>query len=68
MASFQQPQNAHLTPITEMSDGEIFDGFDATLFALSYPEKSASNNNSGIESNGPSPPAKKLQVKRLARL
>ena len=36
-------KNAHLPPITETSDGEIFDGFDTASFAPSYPEKSVSN-------------------------
>jgi len=60
-------KNAHLTPIAETSNGEIFDGFNATLFAPSYPEKSVSDNDLGIESDGPLPPAKKLQVKKTGK-
>lgn len=60
-------KNAHLTPIAETSDGEIFDGFDAASFAPSYPEKSVSDDDSDIESDGPPPPAKKLQVEKTGK-
>jgi len=60
-------KNAHLTPIAETSNGEIFNYFNATLFVPSYSEKSVSNDDSGIESDGPLPPAKKLQVKKTGK-
>jgi len=60
-------KNTHLTLIAETSNDEIFDGFDATLFVPSYPKKLVSNNDSGIKSDGPLPPAKKLQVEKTGK-
>jgi hypothetical protein len=59
-------RKAGLSPITESSDGEIFEGYDES-FVSSCLEKSVAGDNLGYESEAPPPPAKKVKAVKTGK-